>query len=110
MLCLMPRQSPLSLIHLVSEPSCLFFVPIRSVEPLERFDKPAVPKGGYAEFSVQVFPIRAVHERRIAENREMGKRDFAKRCLIPLFRRCIEVSVPGRRCWWLGPAKLKSDC
>jgi len=77
----MPRQSPLSLIHLVSEPSRLFFVPIRWVAPLERIDKPAVPKRGDAVFRVQVFPIRAVHERRIAENREMGKREFATGCV-----------------------------
>jgi hypothetical protein len=75
MLCLMPRQSPLSLIHLVSEPNRLFFIPIRSVAPLERIHEPAVPKRGDAVFRVQVFPIRAVHERRIAENREIGKRE-----------------------------------
>jgi hypothetical protein len=74
----MPRQSPLSLLHLVFKASCLFFVPIRSVECLERIDKPAVTERGDAEFGVQVFAIRAVrHERRITENREMDKRDFA---------------------------------
>jgi hypothetical protein len=76
----MPRQSPLSLIHLVSEPSRLFFVPIRWVAPLERIDKPAVPERGDTVFRVQVFPVRAVHhEKRIIDCREMDKRDFATR-------------------------------
>jgi hypothetical protein len=71
----MPHQSPFRLIHLVFEASCLFFVPFGSVEPLERIDKPAVPKRGDSIFRVQVFPFRAVHhERRIMENQEMDKR------------------------------------
>jgi hypothetical protein len=54
-----------------------------------------VPKHGDAEFRIQVFPVRAVHHaRRIMDNREMDKRDFAQPCaLLPAI-----VSVFGRRC------------
>jgi hypothetical protein len=53
-----------------------------------------VPKRGDAVFRVQVFPIRAVHERRIAENREMGKRDFATQRFITLL--AFSPGVTGR--------------
>ena len=84
MLFLMPHQSPFRLVHLIFETSRLFFVPIRSVEPYERIHKPAIPKGCNAVFRVQVFPVGAVHhERRIMENREMDKGNFATRFLCP---------------------------
>jgi hypothetical protein len=60
----------------VFETSRLFFVPICSVESVERINKPAVPERGDAIFRVQFFPVRAAHhERRIMENWEMGKKD-----------------------------------
>ena len=80
-------------------------------QALERIDKPAVPKGGYAEFNVQVFTVRAGHhERRIMENREMGKRILRNDASYPYSADALKYRVPGRRCWWLGPANLKSDC
>jgi hypothetical protein len=57
----MPHQRPFRLVHFVFETSRLFLFPFGSVESAERIDKPAVPKHGDAEFSVQVFPVRAVH-------------------------------------------------
>jgi hypothetical protein len=95
MLRLMPHQSPFRLFHLVFEASRLFFVPIRSVKSIERIDKPAVPKHGDAIFRVQVFTIRAGHhERRILENREMGKRDVATQRFITLL--AFSPGVTGR--------------
>jgi hypothetical protein len=77
----MPHQRPFRLVHFVFETSRLFLFPFGSVESAERIDKPAVPKHGDAEFSVQVFPVRAVHhEKKNMDNREMDKRDFAARC------------------------------
>ena len=77
----MPHQCPFRLFHLVFEMGRLFGVPFGSVKSFERIHEPPVPKRGDAVFRVQVFPIRAVHERRIAENREMGKREFATGCV-----------------------------
>jgi hypothetical protein len=77
-LCLMPHQSPICLVHLVFEASCLFFVPFGSVESVERIDKPAVPEHGDAEFHIQFVQINAAHhEKRIIDCREMDKRNFA---------------------------------
>ena len=50
MLNLMPHQSPFRLVHLVFETSRLFFVPIRSVETIERIYEPVVPERGDAVF------------------------------------------------------------
>ena len=73
----MPHQCPFRLFHLVFETSRLFGVPFGSVKSFEQIHEPAVTKGGYQEFGVQVSPIRAVHHaRRIVENREMDKRNL----------------------------------
>jgi hypothetical protein len=74
----MPQQCPFRLVHLVFKTSRLFFVPIGSFESFERIHEPAVPKCSNSVFSVQVFPVSTVHhEKRIMENREMDKGDFA---------------------------------
>jgi hypothetical protein len=63
----MPHQSPFRLFHLVFEASRLFFVPVRSIEPYERIDKPAVLERDDTVFRVQVFPVRAVHHKDIIQ-------------------------------------------
>jgi hypothetical protein len=64
-------------------------------QALERIDKPAVPKGGYAEFNVQVFTVRAGHhERRIMENREMGKRILRNDASYPYSADALKYRCP----------------
>jgi len=80
----MPHQCPFRLFHLVFETSRLFGVTFGSVKSFERIHEPAVPERGDAVFRVQVFPDRAVqHKKRIVENREMDKGNFATRFLCP---------------------------
>jgi hypothetical protein len=71
---LMPQQCSTGFVHLVFESLRFLVILGGHDQSLERIHEPAVPKCGYAEFSVQVFTIRAGrHERRIAENRGMHK-------------------------------------
>ena len=95
MLSPMLQQCSTGFVHLVFESLTFLIVFGGHDQSLERFDKPAIPERSYAEFSVQVFTIKAVrHERRITENREMDKRDFATQRFITLL--AFSPGVTGR--------------